>query len=106
MNEIIKNMLSRYQPKDLREQKLALQEILHEIALVGLWRGNFFDHAAFYGGTALSILYGLERFLEDLDFTLRTPNKDFSWEKYKIPLITELNSYGFTADFDGKQKTV
>lgn len=106
MNEVIKQMIGRYQPKDLREQKLALQEILQEIALVGLWRGSFFEHAAFYGGTALRILYGLDRFSEDLDFTLHTPIKDFNWDKYKQALITELHSYGFEADFDGKQKSV
>lgn len=106
MNEVIKQMIGRYQPKDLREQKLALQEILQEIALVGLWRGSFFEHAAFYGGTALRILYGLDRFSEDLDFTLHTPVKDFKWDKYKQALITELNGYGFEADFDGKQKSV
>ena len=106
MNEMIKQMIGRYQPKDLREQKLALQEILQEIALVGLWRGNFFEHAAFYGGTALRILYGLDRFSEDLDFTLHSAIKEFKWDKYKQSLITELKSYGFEADFDGKQKAV
>lgn len=106
MNETIKQMLGRYQPKDLREQKLALQEILQEVALVGLWRANFFEHAAFYGGTALRILYGLDRFSEDLDFTLRVPVKDFKWDKYKQALITELESFGFDADFEGKHKSV
>ncbi|NJN62263.1 MAG: hypothetical protein HC795_12700 [Coleofasciculaceae cyanobacterium RL_1_1] len=46
------------------------REIVQEIALLGLWRGGFFEHAAFYGGTALRIFHGLRRFSEDLDFTL------------------------------------
>jgi predicted nucleotidyltransferase component of viral defense system len=38
------------------EYKNALKEIIQEIALLGLFRANFFDIAAFYGGTALRIL--------------------------------------------------
>lgn len=50
----------------------ALREIMQEIALLGLWRSKFFEKAAFYGGTALRILYGMDRFSEDLDFSLLT----------------------------------
>lgn len=31
----------------------ALREIIQEIALLGLWRGKFFEHAAFYGDQVL-----------------------------------------------------
>ena len=65
MNDAIKSMLSKYQCKSLEDQERALREIIQEIALLGLWRGKFFEHAAFYGGTALRILYGLDRFSED-----------------------------------------
>ncbi|WP_411266558.1 nucleotidyl transferase AbiEii/AbiGii toxin family protein, partial [Campylobacter volucris] len=40
----------------------------------------FFNKAAFYGGTNLRILYGLERFSEDLDFSLLEKNKNFDIE--------------------------
>jgi hypothetical protein len=63
-------MLERHQCHSLHEQ--ALREILQEIALVGLWRGKFFEHAAFYEGTALRIFHDPDRFSEDLDFTLLT----------------------------------
>ncbi len=70
MHDAIKQMLKRYNPKTTIENIRALREIIQEIALVGLWRAKFFEEAAFYGGTALRILYGLDRFSEDLDFSL------------------------------------
>ena len=61
----------------LRRFWQALREIMQEIALLGLWRSKFFEKAAFYGGTALRILYGMERFSEDLDFSLLKPMSAF-----------------------------
>ena len=62
MNPAIQQMLRRYDCRSLQEHDQALREILQEIALVGLWRGKFFEHAAFYGGTALRIFHQLDRF--------------------------------------------
>ena len=44
-------MLEAY-PKS-GSQKDSLREILQEAALLGLSRHQFFEHAVFYGGTAL-----------------------------------------------------
>jgi hypothetical protein len=66
----LKDMLDAYQPKTPADYQNAAREIVQEIALLGFWRGGFFEHAAFYGGTALRIFHGLRRFSEDLDFTL------------------------------------
>ena len=98
-------MLERYAPRSLQEHEQALREILQEIALVGLWRGKLFEHAAFYGGTALRIFYGLDRFSEDLDFTLLTANPKWSWDAYGEAVKTELSSYGFDVTFEEKEKT-
>ncbi|VAW76979.1 FIG00678143: hypothetical protein, partial [hydrothermal vent metagenome] len=68
---------------------------MQEIALLGLWRGKFFEKAAFYGGTALRILYGLDRFSEDLDFSLRAPMRGFELDKYSPALEKELRAFGF-----------
>lgn len=106
MNETIQAMLQKYSPKSLMEQERALREILQEIALVGLWRGKFFEHAAFYGGTALRILYGLDRFSEDLDFTLFKPNAHFKWEPYAKTVIDEMRSYGFEVELTEKIKNL
>lgn len=65
MNDAIQQMLARYACKTQDDSINALREILQQIALLGLWRGKFFEHAAFYGGTALRVLYGLDRYSED-----------------------------------------
>lgn len=106
MNKIVQEMIKNYSPKTQLEHERALREVLQEIALVGLWRGKFFEHAAFYGGTALRILYGLDRFSEDLDFTLLQPNPDFTWENYTKSLIEELHSFGFEVELIEKKKSV
>jgi len=106
MNEVVQSMLQKYAPKSPLEYERALREILQEIALVGLWRGKFFEHAAFYGGTALRIIYGLDRFSEDLDFTLLQPNQHFVWEHYAKSIVDELHAYGFIVEFAEKKKSV
>ena len=82
MNNIIEQMLSKYEIKNVTDEINALKEIIQEIVLLGLSRSGFFDKAAFYGGTALRIFYKLDRFSEDLDFALISPNKDFDLSKY------------------------
>jgi predicted nucleotidyltransferase component of viral defense system len=95
MHEAIANMLEKYPARSLDEYLRALREIMQEIALLGLWRSKFFEHAAFYGGTALRILYGLDRFSEDLDFSLLDPNPKFKLTPYLDGLDKELQAFGF-----------
>lgn len=104
MNNAIKSMLERYESHSLQEHEQALREILQEIVLVGLWRGKLFEHAAFYGGTALRIFYGLDRFSEDLDFTLLAPNTKWSWNPFGDAVKKELSSFGFDVSFEEKDK--
>lgn len=99
-------MLQRYNLDTEANYSLALREIIQNIALVGLWRGNFFLKAAFYGGTACRIFYGLDRYSEDLDFSLLTPDKTFSISEYIPYIISELNSYGISASFQPKRKSI
>jgi predicted nucleotidyltransferase component of viral defense system len=106
MNEAIKRMLQRYKTTNRSDSERALREILQEITLVGLWRGKFFEHAAFYGGTALRILYGLDRFSEDLDFTLLDNKQPFDWRVFENNVTEELNSYGFEVSFKEKSKQI
>lgn len=72
MNASLEQMLQAYSVENLYDRKNAMKEILQEIVLCGLSRAGFFKKAAFYGGTALRIFYGLDRFSEDLDFSLET----------------------------------
>jgi predicted nucleotidyltransferase component of viral defense system len=95
MNEAVAQLLSRYRPETPRDYRQALREILQDVALLGLWRSNFFDRAAFYGGTALRILHGLDRFSEDLDFSLLAPDPSFELSRYAASLEREVRAFGF-----------
>lgn len=99
-------MLNRYNCNSRDEYENALKEIMQEIALLGLWRSKFFEKAAFYGGTALRILYGLDRFSEDLDFSLLSPDKHFELTKYNSAIVSELESFGLTVTIDNRQKNI
>ena len=85
MNRAIASMLERYQRRSLDDHVNALREIVQEIALCELWRGKFFEHAAFYGGTALRVLFGLDRFSEDMDFSLLAPEHGFDLSPLREP---------------------
>lgn len=104
MNEAILSMLKRYVCVSQQDYKNALKEILQEVALLGLWRAKFFEKAAFYGGTSLRILYGLDRFSEDLDFSLLKPDLSFTMNNYERAIKNELNSLGFDVSFQNVKK--
>jgi len=106
MNDAIKIMLSRYNCKSTADYENALKEIIQEITLLGLWRSKYFEKAAFYGGSALRILYGLDRFSEDLDFSLLKKNKNFSLNNYCKAIEIELKSFGFSVTIEKKKKSV
>lgn len=103
--EAVRKMLARYDCQTTAEYTHALQEILQEIALLGLWRSKFFEYCAFYGGTALRILYGLDRFSEDLDFSLLRIDKSFQLQKYLIALEKEVQAFGFKVSVKQKNKS-
>ena len=104
MQEAVLRMLDRYTINTADEGVRALREILQECALLGLWRAKFFEHAAFYGGSALRIVHGLDRFSEDLDFTLLKPNNDFDIGRFTTSLQQELRTLGFDVQIDLRRK--
>ena len=106
MQSAVAQMLARYDCRSSDDYVRALREILQEIALLGLWRSKFFEKAAFYGGTALRILYGLDRFSEDLDFSLLEPRPDFDLSGYSTALEKELKAFGFDVRMEQKNKSV
>lgn len=106
MNEAIQRMLSKYDLTTLDASVRALREILQELALLGLWRARFFEHAAFYGGTALRILHGGDRFSEDLDFSLLAPDSVFDLGHYTAFLRQELLAFGFDVRVEMVDKAV
>ena len=103
---MIKEWLDSYKLGNKEEALQALREIMQEIALAGLQRAGFFEKAAFYGETALRIFYGLNRFSEDLNFSLLEVNPDFSLDKYLDAILTEFNSLGMEVSVKEKQKTI
>ncbi|MBC8430770.1 MAG: nucleotidyl transferase AbiEii/AbiGii toxin family protein [Desulfobacterales bacterium] len=106
MHEAISKMLAKYDCRRLDDYVHALREILQEVALLGLWRAKFFEKAAFYGGTALRILYGLDRFSEDLDFSLLTPMADFDLGRYTSSLQKEIEAFGFDVWIEKRDKAI
>lgn len=105
MNATIQTMLNKYKKESQEDEINALREIFQSIALLGLWRGKFFEQSAFYGGTSLRILYGLDRFSEDMVFSLLKQNKNFSLDQYCPFIEKELNSFGFSATVNIKKKS-
>ena len=84
--------------------KNAEQEICQKIALAGLHRGGFFDHAAFYGGTCLRLFHGLPRFSEDMDFSLTEKRDDIHLENYFDAIREEFHIAGFDVAITKKEK--
>lgn len=101
---IIKQMLSKYDINSEDDIINALKEIFQEITLLGLYRGGFFSKAAFYGGTSLRVLYGLNRFSEDLDFSLLEKDLNFNIEDYFKHIINEFDALGVRIELKKKEK--
>lgn len=105
MDTIIEQMLKVYKTETLYDKKNAMKEAMQEIVLCGLSRGGFFKEAAFYGGTALRIFHGLDRFSEDLDFSLISSNENFDLKEYFPVLEKEVKAYGLNVTISEKKKT-
>jgi len=99
----IRDLINKYRVSPLKKKDV-LREILQQSALLGLARHQFFEHAAFYGGTALRILYGLDRFSEDLDFSLLKPEAQFNLQPFLEGLQREMTSLGFHVEVNAKKK--
>ena len=94
MIDLIQKRFAGYKANNPIEEENALKEIVQEIMLFSLWQAEFFEVAAFQGGTSLRILHGLNRFSEDMDFILLEPNGKFSWQPYLDNLTQTCNEFG------------
>ena len=54
---VYEQMLKRYKSNETIDEHNANCEVMQQIALAGLYRGGFFQKAAFYGGTCLRIFH-------------------------------------------------
>lgn len=102
---MIKEWIEEYKPQNEEDILSALREIMQEITLAGLSRTDFFESTAFYGGSALRIFYGLDRYSEDLDFSLLQPDLNFSIEPYFKAILDEFESLGLKVSIKEKKKT-
>lgn len=103
-NDIYDNMLSVYDLTTEQHKRNAIFEVNQQIILAGLYNGGFFDVAAFYGGTCLRIFHGLQRFSEDMDFSLLLPNENFNFTNYFQPIIDEFALVGRDVEIKKKDK--
>lgn len=104
MNSVIEQMLTQHGSATMDDRKNSIKEVVQEILLCGLSRAGFFQSAAFYGGTALRLFYGLDRFSEDLDFSLVMSDSDFRLDTFLPFLEKELLAYGFHFQAESKNK--
>lgn len=103
MIDLIQKRLDKYGVSNQIEEENALKEIVQEIMLFALWRADFFEVAAFQGGTSLRILHGLNRFSEDIDFILREPNTGFNWQPYLEDITETCKEFGIAPEVLDKQ---
>ena len=102
----IEQIVKSYNPSTLDETKSIMREIVQSIVLIGLSRSGFFNKASFYGGTALRIFHNLNRYSEDLDFTLNNVELDFSIEPYINKIKEVALSYGLDLEILIKNKKI
>ena len=103
-NDIYDNMLSAYDLYTEQQKRNATFEVNQQVILAGLYNGGFFDVAAFYGGTCLRIFHDLQRFSEDMDFSLLTSNDEFDFTKFFQPIIDEFAIVGREVEIKKKDK--
>ena len=101
---MVEERLKSYRVSSEIEEIQALREITQEVILASLARTDFFDQAAFQGGTCLRIFYGLNRFSEDMDFTRIRGNPTFAWKAYLEQVIRDVASYGYTMEITDRQE--
>lgn len=103
-NELFNQMLSAYDLTTEQQKRNASFEVNQQIILAGLYNGGFFNEAAFYGGTCLRIFHGLQRFSEDMDFSLLAPNDKFDFTNFFQPIIDQFALVGRNVEIKKKDK--
>lgn len=101
---MISEWIKEFEPKNEEELSFSFREVMQSIILAGLSRTDFFGKAAFYGGTALRIFHGLNRFSEDLDFSLLKKDPTFSFAPYFEVIQNEFAAQGIEVSLHEKKK--
>ena len=103
-NSVFDRMMSQYPQKTAGDRRNATYEVMQQVVLAGLYRGGFFEHAAFYGGTCLRLFHGVERYSEDMDFSLLKKNENFSLERFFPAIIDECRLLGRNVEITSKDR--
>lgn len=106
MSAVFDQMMSRYEIKTTVDNQNAIHEVMQQITLAALYRMGFFEKAAFYGGTCLRIFYNLQRFSEDMDFSLLEKDENFTLEEYFDAIMNEFNAHGRDVVITRKTKAI
>lgn len=101
---IYDQMVADYQRQESTSTPNVEQEVMQKIALAGLYRGGFFNHAAFYGGTCLRLFHELQRYSEDMDFTLMEKNSNVHLEEFFPYIVEEFHLAGHEVVIQKKDK--
>jgi len=86
--------------KGLKTLGNAEKDYLIELSLLSLSRSTK-DELVFKGGTCLSKFYGLDRFSEDIDFTVR---KSLDASRVLKGIVSDLNAFGIDAEIKEERK--
>jgi len=103
---VFDQMMSHYNIKSENDRRNAIHEVIQEITLAGLYRGGFFEKAAFYGGTCLRIFHSMPRFSEDMDFSLVAKVDSFSLKDYFPAIVAEFKALGRDVVITRKEKSI
>lgn len=103
---VFETLVEAYHPLNDEQRTFAQRETMQKIALAGLTRAGFFNHAAFYGGTCLRLLYGLTRYSEDMDFSLAQKSPNAHLENYFPAIIEEFKLVGLDVEIAKKEKKI
>lgn len=101
---VFDEMIAGYECRTTEDKLNAIREVMQQVALCGLSRSGFFDKAAFYGGTCLRIFHGLDRFSEDMDFSLLQRNESFDFTPHFSAIEEEFASLGQKVSISLKKK--
>jgi len=104
IEDVLENKLREYAPANALEQENLLQELMQHYVLASLSSARMFARAVFHGGTCLKMLYGMNRFSEDLDFVLKEPDKAFKWGPYLEKIRNDCEAEGINFEVQGRAK--
>lgn len=87
-----------------------VRQNIQKIVLLALSKTDFFEHASFYGASALSLFYGLRRYSTNLDFELLHSDDADSMEKLLPSYADEIRNtfiqHGLNAEVELETRTI